>query len=100
MDRKPLQNLKTSCTLVQVVAVIFLALTIITQLNIISTRNPSFWWYFSKKTAPPPSLKLALPVSMLLLASTFIAGVALSDCHPPPFPPSHALSLQYEHLIC
>jgi hypothetical protein len=50
-----------------------LALTIVTQLNIISTRNPSFWWYFSKKTAPPPSLKLAIPVSFFLLASTFIA---------------------------
>lgn len=62
------------------VAVIYIALTIIIQLNIIATRNPSVWWYFSKKTAPPPSWKLAVPVALFLVASTFIAGGA----HPLP----------------
>lgn len=57
----------------QVVAVIYIALTIIIQMNIIATRNPSFWFYFSKQTAPPPSWKLAVPISLFLLGSTFIA---------------------------
>lgn len=61
--------------MLQVVAVIYIALTIITQLSIISIRNPSFWWHFSKKTAPTPSWKLALPVTLFLVGSTFIAGM-------------------------
>lgn len=30
----------------------YLTLTALIQLNLIATRNPSFWWRFSKKTAP------------------------------------------------
>jgi H+-transporting ATPase len=55
------------------VAVIFMVLTAIIQLQIISTRNPSFWWHFSKKTAPRPSLLLLAPVITLLTAATFVA---------------------------
>ena len=58
----------------QVVAVIYMALTIIVQLNILSTRNTSVWFWWSKKTAPPPSLKLAVPVIAFLVGATFIAG--------------------------
>lgn len=36
----------------QVVAVMYLTLTALIQLNLIATRNPSFWWRFSTKTAP------------------------------------------------
>lgn len=53
---------------------IYISLTIITQLNIISIRNPSLWFHFSKKTAPTPSWKLAVPVTLFLIGSTFIAG--------------------------
>ena len=56
------------------VAVIYMALTIIVQLNILSTRNTSVWFWWSKKTAPPPSLKLAVPVIAFLVGATFIAG--------------------------
>lgn len=30
----------------------YLCLTALIQLNLLATRNPSFWWRFSKKTAP------------------------------------------------
>jgi H+-transporting ATPase len=57
----------------QVIACIYMGLTIVIQLNIISTRNPSFWWHFSSKTAPPPALMLVIPVTLFLLGATFIA---------------------------
>ena len=72
------QKVRCCCELkrhgLQVVAVLYIALTIIIQLNIIATRNPSIFWWFSKKTAPPPSWKLAVPVALFLVAATFIAG--------------------------
>ena len=43
------------------------------QLNIISTRNPSFWWHFSPTTAPAPAALLVVPVFFFLLAATFVA---------------------------
>lgn len=43
------------------------------QLNIISTRNPSFWWHFSPTTAPAPAALLVVPVFLFLLAATFVA---------------------------
>jgi H+-transporting ATPase len=43
------------------------------QLNIILTRNPSFWWHFSKKTAPKPSPILLVPVTCFLTASMFMS---------------------------
>lgn len=52
---------------------VFMVLTAMIQLNIISTRNPSFWWNFSKKSAPRPSLLLLTPVVTLLIAATFVA---------------------------
>jgi H+-transporting ATPase len=57
----------------KVVAVMYLTLTALIQLNLIATRNPSFWWRFSKKTAPRPSLLLLLPVACFLLGATLIA---------------------------
>ena len=57
----------------QVVAVLFLALMIIIQLNIFATRTPSLWWRFTDKTAPRPSIYLMIPVAAVLLVSTFIA---------------------------
>ena len=43
------------------------------QLSLLLTRNPSFWWYFSKKTAPRPSVFLIVPIAMFCLAGTFVA---------------------------
>ncbi len=57
----------------QVVAVLFLALMIIIQLNIFATRTPSLWWRYTESTAPRPSVYLMIPVGAVLLASTFIA---------------------------
>lgn len=57
----------------QVVAVLFLALMIIIQLNIFATRTPSLWWRFTESTAPRPSVYLMLPVGGVLLAATFVA---------------------------
>lgn len=57
----------------QVVAVLFLALMVIIQLNIFATRTPSLWWRFTDSTAPRPSIYLMIPVGAVLLASTFIA---------------------------
>jgi hypothetical protein len=50
-----------------------MCLTILIQLNIISTRNPSFWWHFSPTTAPAPAALLVVPVFLFLLAATFVA---------------------------
>lgn len=60
----------------------FLALTILLQLSIVLTRNPSFWWRFGKKSAPPPSPFLIGPVFAFLLASTFIAVYWPLDVRP------------------
>lgn len=38
----------------------YLTLTALIQLNLIATRNPSFWWRFSKKTAPRCSVYFLL----------------------------------------
>jgi H+-transporting ATPase len=57
----------------EVVAVMYLCLTALIQLNLLATRNPSFWWRFGSKTAPRPSLILLAPVAAFLLAATFIA---------------------------
>lgn len=57
----------------QVVAVMYLGLTLLIQLNLLTTRNPSFWWRLTKGTAPRPSLVLLLPVLLFLLGATFIA---------------------------
>jgi hypothetical protein len=39
----------------------YLTLTALIQLNLIATRNPSFWWRFSKKTAPRCATSFLLP---------------------------------------
>eukprot|EP00897_Mesotaenium_endlicherianum_P006539 jgi/Mesen1/5913/ME000030S05179 len=57
----------------KVVAVMFLQLAVAIQLNILSTRNPLFFWYFSKRTVPRPSWLLLLPVAASCAISTFIA---------------------------
>lgn len=57
----------------QEAAIIFLSLSGMVQLNIILTRNPSFWWHFSKKTAPKPSPILLVPVVCFLTASMFMS---------------------------
>merc|ERR1712130_141023 len=69
----PDQNSGPLVTDGKVIACVYMCLTILVQLNIISTRNPSFWWHFSSKTAPPPALMLIVPVSIFLLGATFIA---------------------------
>ena len=43
------------------------------ELNIILTRNPSFWWHFSKTAAPRPSLTLLLPVIAILIGALFMS---------------------------
>ncbi|KAK9817909.1 hypothetical protein WJX72_004165 [[Myrmecia] bisecta] len=63
----------TTNTSGEMVAVIFLGLSVFIQLNIILTRNPGFWWRFSRSTAPRPSFYLLAPVAFFLTASTFIA---------------------------
>ena len=60
-------------SILQVVACLFLAVLALTQLSILMTRNPSFWWRFGSKTAPPPSLWLVIPVLTFCAASTIIA---------------------------
>lgn len=57
----------------QVVALIFLALMILIQLNIFATRNPGLFWRFTSKTAPRPSLLLVAAVACVLLPATLIA---------------------------
>ena len=36
----------------QVVALVYLCLTALIQLNLLATRNPSLWWRFGSSTAP------------------------------------------------
>jgi H+-transporting ATPase len=57
----------------QVIACLFLALMVIIQLNIFATRNPSFFWRFGSRSAPPPSVFLVLPVAAVLAGATFVA---------------------------
>lgn len=56
----------------QAVAVIFVGLVAMIQLNIVLTRNPGFWWWFKPSTAPAPSVFLLMPVALFLAASTFV----------------------------
>jgi H+-transporting ATPase len=51
----------------------FLALVALIQLNILLTRNPSFFWHFGPKSAPRPSVILLLPMIGFLLIATFVA---------------------------
>jgi len=69
----PISQMMTDITPGEVVAVMYLALTALIQLNLLTTRNPSFWWRFSKHTAPPPSLILLAPMAAFLVGSTFIS---------------------------
>ena len=55
------------------VTVVFVLLIVILQLNIILSRNHSFWWFFSDRTAPRPSLIMLTPVFVFMLAATFIS---------------------------
>ena len=61
----PLLQLVSSCVTdqgvfsAQVVALVYLCLTALIQLNLLATRNPSLWWRFGSGTAPrhaPPPL--------------------------------------------
>ena len=61
----PLLQLVSSCVTdqgvfsAQVVALVYLCLTALIQLNLLATRNPSLWWRFGSGTAPrhaPPLL--------------------------------------------
>eukprot|EP00899_Mesostigma_viride_P028511 jgi/Mesvir1/8845/Mv02741-RA.1 len=56
----------------KVVAVMFLYLNLAIQLNIFSCRNPSFFWYISRKTAPRPSLVVVAPVFSSILLVLFL----------------------------
>jgi hypothetical protein len=66
----------------KVVAVMYLCLTALIQLNLFATRNPSFWWRFGSKSAPRPSLVLLAPVVAFLLGATFIAVYWPSNIEP------------------
>lgn len=57
----------------QTIACMYLGLTCFIQLSIMLTRNPSFWWHFSKKSAPRPSMALVVPVVAFILAAVFMA---------------------------
>ena len=63
-------------------AVLFLAMMVLTQLSLLLTRNPSFWWRFGPKTAPPPSLWLVIPVVSFSIAGTFIGVYWPLDVQP------------------
>ena len=69
----PVAALDTDDYAAQVCAVIFLHLFILLQFSIVLTRNPSFFWKFGKKTAPPPSIFLLLPVCVFTIGATFVA---------------------------
>jgi hypothetical protein len=51
----------------------FLALVALGQLNILLTRNPTFFWRFGPKSAPRPSAILLLPMIGFLVIATFVA---------------------------
>lgn len=57
----------------QTVSVMYLALTLFIQLQILLTRNPSFWWRFAPHSAPAPAPALVLPVLAFCVGSTFLA---------------------------
>jgi H+-transporting ATPase len=66
----------------QTIACMYLGLTCFIQLSILLTRNPSFWWHFSKKSAPRPSLVLVGPVIAFILAAVFMAVYWPLDVQP------------------
>lgn len=66
----------------QTVAVMYFGLTSFIQLSIFLTRNPSFWWHFSAKSAPRPSLALILPALLFVVGSFFIGTVWPASTQP------------------
>ena len=56
----------------------YLTLTGLIQLNLIATRNPSFWWLFSKKTAPRYCSTLTSPWHLTASGVCSSASAALS----------------------
>ena len=78
----PVVNVHIIPVMMQVVAVLFLALMSLLQLSLLLTRNPSFWWFFSKKTAPRPSLFLLAPITAFCIAATFVAVYWPRDLQP------------------
>ena len=82
LNTNPILRMESECLALQVCAVVFLHLFILLQLSILLTRNPSFFWRFGKKTAPPPSLFLLLPVVVLTTAATFVAVYWPADVQP------------------
>lgn len=60
-------------TSAQTNAIMYLGLTLFIQLQILLTRNTSFWWNFGPHTAPRPSWLLLCPVFLFTLGATFIA---------------------------
>ncbi|KAI3423925.1 hypothetical protein D9Q98_009759 [Chlorella vulgaris] len=66
----------------QTVAVMYFGITCFIQLTILLTRNPSFWWRFSEKSAPRPSLILLTPVVAFVLGPMFVAVYWPRDVQP------------------
>ena len=60
-------------TSAQTNAIMYLGLTLFIQLQILLTRNHSFWWHFGPNSAPRPSLLLLFPVVFFTVGATFIA---------------------------
>ncbi|KAK9806555.1 hypothetical protein WJX73_000387 [Symbiochloris irregularis] len=73
ISEEPLTTSPIYSTPGEVVSVVFVLLIVVLQLNIILSRNHSFWWYFSSKTAPRPSFIMLAPVAVFIVAATFIA---------------------------
>ncbi|KAK9833891.1 hypothetical protein WJX74_009082 [Apatococcus lobatus] len=82
LPRPPADQLAPELTDGAVVAIVFLGLMGLLQLSLLLTRNPSFWWYFSKKTAPRPSIFLVVPIAAFCLAGTFVAVYWPRDLQP------------------
>ena len=86
----------------QTIACLYLGLTCFIQLSILLTRNPSFWWHFSKKGwvgqgankvgGRVGSTYVGAPASMARSHLTFPAALQPSVVdtahHPPPLPPA------------
>lgn len=65
------------CTLQgQTIACMYLGLTCFIQLSIMLTRNPSFWWHFSKKRCGGRGIRAGLlePCRMLAGQLTLISA--------------------------
>ena len=60
----------------------FVVLCALLQLNLLSTRNPDIWWWFSKKGAPAPSLGLVGLMTIFLLVATFVGVYWPSHVRP------------------